>query len=89
MVVMRTLLTMVMARVVVICMGVIFMVMSTMRMAVAVAVVCMAEGCHAHNVNDQSETAYGKQLSNLVDTIAFCQTLNGLVDNLNAYEPKL
>ena len=57
-------------------------------MRVTVTVVCMAEGCHAHNVNDQSETAYGKQLSNLVDAIAFCQTLNGLVDNLNAYEPK-
>ena len=86
MVVMRTLLTMVMARVVMICMDVISMVMSTMRMAVAV--VCMAEGCHAHNVNDQSETAYGKQLSNLVDAIAFCQTLNGLVNDLNAYKPK-
>lgn len=57
-------------------------------MRVTVAVVCMAEGCHAHNVNKQSETADGEQLSNLVDSIAFCQTLNGLVDNLNAYEPK-
>lgn len=57
-------------------------------MRMAVAVVCMAEGRHANNVNDQSKTAYGKQLSNLVDTIAFCQTLNGLVNNLNAYEPK-
>ena len=85
MIVMRTLVAMVMARVVVICMGMISMVMSTMRMAVAV--VCMAECHHANNVNDQSKTAYGKQLSNLVDTIAFCQTLNGLVNNLNAYEP--
>ena len=58
MVVMRTLVTMVMARVVVICMGVISVVMSTMR--VAVAMVRMAEGCHAHNVNDQSETANGE-----------------------------
>lgn len=49
---------MVMARVVVICMGVISVVMSTMR--VAVAMVRMAEGCHAHNVNDQSETANGE-----------------------------
>lgn len=57
-------------------------------MRVTVPVVCMAESCHAHNVNDQSETADGKQLSNLVDAIAFCQTLNGLVDNLNAYEPR-
>ena len=53
-----------------------------------VPVVCMAKGCHAHNVNDQSEAADGKQLSNLVDVIAFCQTLNCLVDDLNAYEPK-
>ena len=74
---------MVMARVVVICISV---VMSTMR--VAVAMVRMAEGCHAHNVNDQSETADCEQLSNLVDAIAFCQSLNGLVDNLDAYEPK-
>lgn len=51
--------------------------------------VCMAKGRHTHNVNDQSETADGEQLSDLVDAIAFCQTLNGLVDNLNAYEPKI
>ena len=87
MVVMRTLIAMVMASVIMICMGVISMVMSTVR--VAVAVVCMAEGRHAHNVNDQSETTDGEQLSNFVDAIAFCQTLNGLIDNLNAYEPEL
>ena len=86
MVVMGTIVAMIMASMVVISMGVISMVMSTMR--VAMAMVCMAEGRHTHNVNNQSETADGEQLSDLVDAIAFCETLNGLVDNLNAYEPK-
>ena len=56
-------------------------------MGVTVAVMSMSKGCHTNDVDDQPECADGEQLSKLVDGITVYQTLQGLVDNLNAYEP--
>lgn len=49
--------------------------------------VCMAEGGHANNINDEPQAADDKKLPNSVHLTTFNKSLNGLVDDLNANEP--
>ena len=65
------------------------MVMTAVRMLVAVTMTMMSmtEGRHPNEIDDQSEAANGKKLSNSLHFASFNETFYSFVDNLDTNEP--
>ena len=77
----------------------VYMVVRFVRMAVIVSVIMasmgmtmammsMAECCHANDVDYKPKSADSQQFFESVRLAAFCEPLNSFIDNLNADEPR-